>query len=399
MAKIITAESVREIRLKKNAYINPQIFVGSAKHNLDTKTPEKRNAIKGGIEVQPVAYNGSAGQEKLYDKIEKQIKQNAVKTPSAEDIETLMGLFLVDVSRKAAESRDLTSFIAKETTALNDPELVTLQNVLPYRGIMREISGNGESVSLIQPATASNDNMQHKIYGVGYQSSLRQILFDPWYNTEKVLTAAVDSDTDNRNKAIIGAIVGTTYVASQSQAADTTGTSYDVKNYNTFRKAIKKLRALKDFNNDRKISVPSITLLCNSADSWDIQRVINGQLAGSNGTIAVQNMQSLPIANILEYDQGINNGFTIGKEEAAFPGVTQGTCYIFVPNEYLFVRNKRPLTMETSAGSALSLSQEEKAWYRIFGVYDKLFFGSSYSGTALDAGYGAIVKITLPTDS
>jgi len=83
----------------------------------------------------------------------------------------------------------------------------------------------------------------------------------------------------------------------------------------------------------------------------------------------------------------------------SFPGVTAGKAYLFVPREYFWVLNKRPLTMETSRGSALQLSTEERAWYRVQSEFSKIFFGSSYPGTSLGAGYGAIVEVTLPTDS
>ena len=171
--------------------------------------------------------------------------------------------------------------------------------------------------------------------------------------------------------------------------------------YNTIRKGIKKLRGLKDPQTGRKIVAGQISILDNSVNTWDLQRVIGGQLTtgGANGTLTTQNLQALPIQNIIEYDQGITDGKTYGKDTLDFPGVTAGKCYLFVPLEYAFVVNKRPLTLETGKGSVLELSTEERAWYRVYAPYLKDFLGSSYAGTALGASFGAILEVTLPTDS
>ena len=240
-----------------------------------------------------------------------------------------------------------------------------------------------------------------EIMALGWKDSIKNMLYNTLHNMQKVLEAVVDAHTDMRNSKTVGVIVGATYVATQKQAADTTAsTTFDEKMYATVRKAIKKLKGLKDIQTDRPISVPSMMLLCNSANTWDIERVVNGQLdqngaAGARGN----NRQSLPIASIVEYDRGITDGFIWGKETLSFPGVTAGKCYLFVPKEYLWVGNKRPLTMETGRGETLQLSTEERAWYGVQGEYTKVFLGSSFPGTSVGAGYGAIIEITLPTEA
>ena len=156
---------------------------------------------------------------------------------------------------------------------------------------------------------------------------------------------------------------------------------------------------VKDVQTKEKIAVPSITLLCNSADRWDIERTINGQLGSGNGTIGSLNMQSLPIDTIIEYDHGITHGKKWGKKVLSFPGVQQGKAYLFVPGEAFFVAVKRPLTMETGRGSVLQLSTEEKAWYAVQAEHYKDFLGSSYPGTNVGAGFGYIVEVTLPVEA
>ena len=120
------------------------------------------------------------------------------------------------------------------------------------------------------------------------------MLYNTLHTLEKVNRAVVAADTDARNARTVGVIVGATYVASQKQAADNTANAtYDAKMYNTMRKAIKLIRGLKDPLTKSKIAVPSLSLLVNSADSWDIERVINGQLGSGNGTVGGSNLASL----------------------------------------------------------------------------------------------------------
>jgi hypothetical protein len=170
----------------------------------------------------------------------------------------------------------------------------------------------------------------------------------------------------------------------------------DEHTYKTFVAALKLLRGLKDIQTGRAIAAPSISVLCNSSDTWQIERVVRGQLGDNGGGARGNIVAALPIVNIIEYDRGINDGFTVGEVTGSYPGVTAGYCYLFVPGVAV-VANKRPLTMETGMGSVLELSTEERAWYRVQGTYLKALLGSSYAGTALGASYGAIVKITLPT--
>ena len=265
---------------------------------------------------------------------------------------------------------------------------------------MGVISGTGDSVNLIEQKLGGTDSFQQYIKGIGWKDSLENLLFNKVHTMAKVNQAAADADVDARNAQIIGEIVGTTFDAAQKQAADaTSGATYDVLMYNTLRKAIKKLKGLKDPQTDRYIVSPQMYLLCNSQNRWDIERVLSGQLTvgGAKGTLTTMNMQSLPIDTIVEYDRGILDGYTYGKEELNFPGVTAGKCYLYVPREYMFVMNKRGLTLETGAGSVLQASTEEKMWYRVNGVWMKDFLGGSYSGGT--SGTGAIIEITLPTES
>ena len=413
MPKIINRETLLEQRLKNEHTTPMAVFAGDARANLAAKAPQI--FVQADVKLTNADYENSAGHRKLWNEIgelqhraknmpeEELIKkaQNAAQAPGASVLEDLLGKIFIDITRRAQEAGDLTSVIAKEETNLAYAENVNLRDILPYRGEFGVISGANDSVELIEQATGSTETVAHVIRGLGWKTTLANLLYNELHSLSKVNQAVADAFTDMRNSRTIGQIVAATYVASQQQAADTTaGATFDAKMYNTIRKAIKKLRALKDPLTERPIAVPSIAILCNSANTWDIERVIRGQLmsGGGNGLISTSNMTGLPIAQIIEYDQGITNGFTWGKKPLSFPGVTAGKCYLFVPRTYGWVLNKRPLTLETGPGNVLQFSKEERAWYNVQTEFDRLLFGSSYAGTSLGAGYGAIIEVELPTE-
>lgn len=399
--KIINKDTIAKERFNAGFSTPVNIFQGSARDNLRATAP-KTVGKKKIVEMGSEHWVNSAGYNKLWNEIEDLQKRiNAAQSPSASDLEDLLGKIFIDITRRAQEGPDLTSRICTEITDLGFPETVNMKEIYQYRGDFTEISGTNDSVPLIEQATGETDTVNMKIRALGWKDSLKNMLYNRLHSMQKVTEAISNADIDKRNSLVIGTIVGTAFDSSQKQAADTEGTTYDMRMYNTFRKSTKKIRGLKDYRTERKIAVPWLSVLCNSYDTWSIQRVIGGQLttAGANGTLNTQNAQALPIAEIIEYDQGINDGFDWGVKTLSYPGVTAGTCYLLVPNEYSWVLNKRALTMETGMGSVLQLSTEERAWYRVQAEFLKILLGSSYSGTALGTGYGAIVEITLPTDS
>jgi len=317
-------------------------------------------------------------------------------SPTSAVLEEFFGKFYIEVQRQALEAPDLTSMIAAEQTNFDFPEIVDLRNLLPFRGQMLQVSGGNDPVPLIEQATGALIPVTMKAWAIGWKDTLWNMLFNKFFTMAKVVDAAVAAYTDNRNKLTVGVIVGATYVASQSQAAASGGT-LDENTYATIRNAIKLIQGLKDPQTGRKIGKRALSILCNSADSWQIERVLRGQLENNGGGARGNIVAALPVGSLIEYDQGINDGFTVGKTAMSFPGVVAGVCYLFVPG-IAIVANKRPLTMESGVGSALQLSTEERAWYHVQGEYFGDFLGSSAAtpvGGA--AGYGFIVKITLPT--
>ena len=398
--KVINRQALIDERLKNEHADRIQIFDGDMALNKSTveSHPYGRELI---VPMKNGNYRESAGRAKLEAEVKNLQRKaqkaiNAAQAPAGTTIAALMERVFVDMTRRYQESPDFTSRIVTEQTNPNYPDPVNMREILEYRGQMETIEGANDSVPLIEQALAEVDTLNLEMQAIGWKTSLRNIIFNPFHKLQKVLDAVTMAYTDYRNAAVIGTIVGTEFDDSQQQPAGVSGASYEENLYITFRNAIQLLRTLLDNQTDRPISVPSISLLCNSTDTWYIERAINGQLAvGGGDAFRGNNNTPLPISEVIEYDRGGNDGFTWGKKTMSFPGVTQGTCYLFVPRAYAWAAIKRALTMEVGTGSVLQLSQEERAWYCVQGVYLKDFLGSSYSGATTE-GYGAIVEITLP---
>ena len=323
---------------------------------------------------------------------------NAAQAPAASDIEAFFGKFYIELARRVAESMDLTTLIAREQTDLDFSEVVTIRELLPFRGFMGVVQGTNDPVPLIEQNTGVTDTLTLYIKALGWKDSLKNLLYNKFFTMERVIQAAADAYMDERNKDVIGSpIIGATFAASQQVGADgTSGQTLDEHTYNTILAAVKKLRGLKDIFTAQKIVAPAINILCNSADTWQIENVIRGQLNGNGSSARASNRPALPINAVVEYDHGINHLQTVGKVTGSFPGVTAGKCYLYVP-DVMLVAKKRPLTMESGVGSVLELSTEERAWYGVQGVYTKQFMGSSHAEATVGAGYGYIVEVTLPT--
>ncbi len=398
--KVMNAQALIDERLKNEFATPVQAFDGDMRSNLLTTEshPYGRDFI---VKMTNGNYRESKGKAKLEAEVRALQKKaqtaiNAAQAPSGSTIAALVEKIFVDMTRRYQESPDFTSRIVTEVNNPNFPDPVNMREILQYRGQMETISGANDSVPLIEQALAEVDTLSLEMKAIGWKTSLRNIIFNPFHNLQKVLDAVTMAYTDYRNSAVIGAIIGATFDASQQAPAGVSGSTYETDLYITFRNAIQLLRTLLDNNTGRPISVPSITLLCNSADTWYIERAVNGQLASGGGdAFRGVNNTALPISEIIEYDRGGNDGFDWGLKEMDFPGVTQGTCYLFVPRVYAWAAIKRNLMMEVGTGSVLQLSQEERAWYCVQGVYLKDFLGSSFSGAGT-SGYGAIVEVTLP---
>jgi len=324
--------------------------------------------------------------------------QNAATAPSAATLAEYFAKVFIDVQRQADELADYSASIYNVWTRENAGEVTYLRDFLPYTGKEKAISGENDSVPLIEQNLAQLEQITLQIRAFGWKDSLKNMIFNPINVIQRVTEAAATILVDSRNNDIIGNIVTATYPAAQAVPADATGATYDIRLYNTFKNAILKLASLKHVLTGKELSETGvfsggIKILCHPADLWQIEKIVNG---GLSQILSIQQItQALPFSEIIAYGAGHMNGMTWGQETLAFPGVKKGEAYVFLPNPLGgIVLDKRPLTLETGTGSVLQLSTEERAWYRINGLFHKWFMGGAHpSGKA---GTGNIVKVTLP---
>jgi hypothetical protein len=402
--KVLNTAALIEERKSKAEKINEVVaYCGSAKANLEDTTgrlahrfnefPKDMNLMNEMEHLRHQIINKYKSPSEVQE-----VLRNAASSPATADLEAFFGRFYLDVTRRAAEAADLTGLIAREVVNPNFPKLVYKRDIEKWRGIMGQISGENDKPNMIQQNEGNVASLGLYIMGLGWKDSIGNQLWNQWFSMDMVIQAAVDAYTDYRNSVTVGAIVGATFVASQQQAAvATSGLTYDEKMYETMLGGVKTLRKLLDPQTKRKIAVPSIRWLGHSENTWSVENVIRGQLNGNGSSARVNNRPSLPIDMMLEYDQGINNGFTIGLKTASFPGVTAGKGYLFVPGVAL-VATKRGLTSETGQGSVLDFATEERSWYSVQGEdFGDLLGSSAATPVGGAAGYGAIVEVTLPT--
>jgi len=400
--QVLNALALAEQLAARKAANTARIYQGSKEQNLDAKEPQTigREIV---IPVKNAVYKGSEGEARLLAEIKNiQTKiKNAAQAPASSTLEALIGKMFIDITRRYQEKGDFTSVLTNEITDPNFPKTINLQDFYKYIGRFDVIAGAGDAVPLVQQLLGETTSVTMVIRALGWSTTLANLLYNSVHTLAKVNDAVAEAYVDMRNSRVIGQIVGTTYHWSQkvSFVSDANQT-YDENLYNAFRWGIKKLKALFDNLTARPISTAGgIICLCNSQDSWDIMRVINGALGGDGGAARGFNRTALPISQLIEYDQGATDGFTYGLTTLSFPGVTQGHAYLLVPN-YGYVLNKRGLTLETGVGSVLQLSQEDRAWYCVQTDFLRDMFGSSDDSppTGSESGYGAIVEIELPTD-
>jgi len=400
MAKFIIDGTQAADLVKNKTVRTAYLYEGDAESNKSTKEPVVRSSQE--FNVGSEKWNGSEGHYKLWNEIhEMQSKfKNAATPPSTAELAAFYPKLFIDVMRQSDEFVNLQPIVATVINRSDVPEVSNLRDYLPFVGKEKTIEGNNDTVPLIEQRTANTDTVTQTIRAFGFKDSLKNLLFNPIPYLQRVTEAAARISTDYKNDNLIRTIVGATYGTKHSQAADSTGDTYDLKLYNTLAKAYKTLGKLyHPMYTDKAKYVATlpqyrngVTLLINPLDEWAINRVLSGFTF--TGSAFLQNVSPIPIANVVSYAGGIQDGMTWGKETLDLPGVAAGTAYMFIPNQ-AYVITKRDTTLETGTGSVLELSSEERAWYRVSGEHTSWLMG----GCATNTGYGCIIKITLPTES
>jgi hypothetical protein len=396
--KIINKESVIADRIQNQETRHIPIFLGSMEENAKMANADLlKDYDNAFVQMSAGKWEGSKSYVELWRNInnlkEKVVNQNSV--PS--DLAGLIQLLFVDVTRRVMEQVDFTSMLCTETTNFNYPESVLLREIYKYRGVFQPTTLENGSVPLIEQFSGAVDTVVMAAWSIGWKDTLRNLLYNDLFSMQKVLQAVAEAYVNERNDQTLGQVYGSTFVNSQQvHAVNTAGVPYDTNLYDTYRHAYKQLIGLLDPQNDKMIAHPTIALLIHPSRRWESERVIRGYLEqGGANTGAGQMRPALPIDEIWEH---AGDSYTWGKKKIDFAGCDPDKAYLFVPRLYSFVLVKRPLTMEVGRGSVLQLSTEERAWYFVQARYGRDFMGSSWPGTTLKGGYGAIVEISLPTD-
>ena len=374
------------------------VYKGNAVDNLKAEKPLTHYNQQ--IVATTKMWRNSDKREILLNRIH-QLKQqleaqrNAGQGPDAALAAQLVGAYYIDLVRLSDEMPDYTGVLTQIIDRPDMPKDVNLRDFLPYTGKERVMAGSNDSVPLIEERTAEITPIALELRAFGHKNSLWDVLFNPFLDTERLMQTAATIRVDSRNDDVIGAIVRATYDAGHSQAADTTGSTYDLKVYNTMLAAIKKVNdLLHPLFKTRTIGSmnPQIYLLCNPSDQWSIQRVVSGGLVGASGVAQI--VSALPLTGIIPYGGGIQDGLPWGKETLSYPGVAKGAFYLAAITRFGgYTLVKRDLTLETGIGEVLELSREERAWYRVGKVFMDWLIGSTNNSKY----YGAIIKGTLPT--
>jgi len=400
MSKLLNAEKMRKDLIGKVR--NVRVYNGTSERNLKEATHDVVSEET--IKVTGERWMNSAGREvlirerkMLVDKLEKQ--KNASAGYAASDIAALATLMTVDLVRQADEYPDYAAVLMDEIVDENMTETVDLLDQMPYIGKEEAVHGTGDTVPLMKPALPDKYPVSLEIRGFGDRTQLRQLIFNPFHTTEKLIASAARILADSKNKDLFGDIFGITYDAAHSQAADTSGATHDLRVYNTLKSAIRKAgrllnvplskggsdKANAEYNHE-------VYLLVNPLDLIDIQPIINGALQSVGG---IQQIASaLPVDGIISYACGLNHGFKYGNETLSYPGVPAGKAYVYIKvntfGAYRLI--KRNETMDVGEGDVLALTSEHRAWHRIRGIWTEWVKPMTNGGKA----FGAVIEVTLP---
>jgi hypothetical protein len=391
MLKIFNAETMRKGLVGQVRHV--RVYNGSARANLmgnPAALADEAIIIKG------EKWQGSEGRERLLNErreLAEKLK-NAATGYDAATIAALVANYVIDLQRLTDEMTDYTPQLLAVKQDDAAPESVKLRNYLPYVGKEDIVMGASDTVPLMDHNLPVDVTMSLAIKAFGDKTTFRELVFNPFHTTENIMQSAARILVDSQNKDSIGAIVGATYDAAHSQAADGSGATVDIQTYNTVKAAIKKALRLYNAPTGKRMGemAHEIYLLVNPMDLPDVQPVIEGgleRLAGIN-----QMVGRLPINGVIPYGGGLNDGLKWGQETLSYPGVAEGAFYVYIKNPvyggYKVV--KRAPSMEMGEGDVLALTTEKRAWHRIDGVFLDWILPSDSGGK----NYGAVVKGTFP---
>jgi hypothetical protein len=396
MAKILTRETMQLAGVGKARTV--RIYKNTARENLTSTTNEAVWSKR--IVAKNAHWRDTAARDELLKRREnlreraRALLQNAATGYDAATIQELAGIYAVDLARHADEYADYTPVIYIERFDENAPEIVSLRDYLPYTGKEEDIMGSSDTVPLMQHKLPENYAVTLNIRGFGDKTTLRELIFNPFHKTENIIESAARILADEKNADSISPIVGATYNAAHSQPGDTSGATYDLRLYNTLKKALYKALGL--YNKPTGLQNSRLRyeayLLINPIDLINVQPVVNGALSAAGGIQQIT--AAIPFDGVIPYGGGLNDGQPYGSATLHYPGASQGEAYVIIKVDTFggYRITKQAETMEMGNENVLGLTTENRAWRRIRGVYSDWVLPQTEDGKQ----YGAVVKVTLP---
>lgn len=397
--RVVNAATIAEEKVKNGEVRIAKVYAGTAEQNRKEETVRVYGEER--YKVGSSKWKNSAGYHDLWRDIyaSQQKVMNSATPPTPTELAAYFAKLFIDVQRQMDDLLDITPMVANVVKADNAQEISYIRDWLPFVGKEKIISGTNDKVPLMDMKTATTEQIVQYVRAFGWKASVKTMAFAPMNVLQKVTEAAARIATDYKNAQIMDPINAVTFGTKHTIAADGTGTTFDLKVYNTIRKARKKLGALiHPMYTNRLVSTmagfnaPGI--LCHPNNLWDLQRVLTGFTAGG----FVQDVAPLPIGDVIPYACGLQHGDVWGEETLSLPGVTENKAYMFIPGQAMIV-DKRDVTLEVGAGSVLELSTEERSWHRISGTNTSYMIGGAdTSNGAAGTGKGTILEINLPTE-
>ncbi|MDR2709399.1 MAG: hypothetical protein LBC07_05455 [Elusimicrobiota bacterium] len=371
MAQIIDREFLKKSKVGKVKKIN--LYKGSMWENLKS-VDNSTLCASTEIVVKNSDWKDTEERAKLVSNVEsmRETLKNAKMQVNSDSaiLKDLMLDYSIYLARQMDEEGDYTSTLCETIIDENMPEAVKLQNYIDYVGKEKVIKGINDPIPLIEESFQNMQPTSLQIKAFRHKNLWDDLVFSQFQNAERLIHSIARIIVDSKNNECIGKIVAASYDSAHLQTADTTGTTFDLKIYNTIKKAIQKGLNLKhSVYPEKRLGdmQHQIYLLVNPGDIYDIKPIINS---------------AIPIAGIIPYGGGLQDGLQWNNETLKYPGVERGTAYAVIKTEvgaYNFV--KRNITLESFNGTLPPSPQG--AWYRI-------------GTTFMDWLINATIKITLP---
>jgi hypothetical protein len=327
------------------------------------------------------------GEEMLY-----KIKNDATP-PSASDLADFQALSVIDAELQADDMpENFTDRIVHTANAKSAGGAVTgkilIREMLDPVGIFQDWDGTNDRVPLMyQPYL--EDTLDMRMRALGWKDTKQNELANPLFDFARVTRAAARAYVYDKNAEFLNPVKAYTFGSANKQAADTTGSNFFDKIFNTLVAARVKLGALtyKATKNSVSNLGGKFYLLVNPSDAWTLkQRNITSYITSVSE--AFPDIEIIPV-----YTQSIS-GYGKDTTKGATIGIAQGTAYlIFVPTaqESLLRVEAVDLDYESGFGSVLTGKTREDAWFRYTGLFTKYFLPVDNTGN------GLIIQVTLPT--